>query len=332
VATVSKVLNGRSDVAAATRARVQDVLHQHSYVAPAPRRAAGRGTRTVEVVFDYGLHAYTSEVVHGVLDAATDVGVTISMSSGPRSAGDPVRESPSAWARRLAAEGRTAAVAITGNLTTSQLTSLERAKVPLVIIDPLNPQLTRLTSVGATNFAGGMTAGEHLLGLGHRRIAYVGGTATAACNQARLGGLRAALETAGLTLPADRVTAGTFEYVSGLAGGAAVLDLAERPTAIFAGSDEMALGVIEAARERGLRVPQDLSVVGFDDTQLARMASPPLTTVRQPLWEMGGVALRTALRLAAGEALDSHHVELATRLVVRGSTAPPSTPSAGTPC
>ncbi len=96
------------------------------------------------------------------------------------------------------------------------------------------------------------------------------------------------------------------------------------PTAIFAGSDEVALGVIEAARVRGLRVPQDLSVVGFDDTQLARMASPPLTTVRQPLWEMGGVALRTALRLAAGETVESHHVELATHLIVRGSTAPPA--------
>ena len=79
--------------------------------------------------------------------------------------------------------------------------------------------------------------------------------------------------------------------------------------------------MLEAARLRGLRVPEDLSIVGFDDTQVARFASPPLTTVRQPLWEMGGVALRTALRLAAGDKLDSHHVELATELVVRQSTA-----------
>jgi LacI family transcriptional regulator len=187
----------------------------------------------------------------------------------------------------------------------------------------LNPQLARLTSVGATNFAGGLAAGRHLLGLGHRRVAYVGGTPSAACNQARVGGLRAALEAEGLELPPGYVTTGVFDYASGFAGGSAVLDLAERPTAVFAGSDEVALGVIEAARVRGLRVPQDLSVVGFDDTQLARMASPPLTTVRQPLSEMGGVALRTALRLAAGETIESHHVELATRLVVRGSTAAP---------
>ena len=96
---------------------------------------------------------------------------------------------------------------------------------------------------------------------------------------------------------------------------------------MFAATDELAAGVVEAARTRGLRVPEDLSVVGFDDTEIAPLLSPPLTTVRQPLREMGRVAVRTALRLAAGEQLDSHHVELATELVVRSSTAPPPTAS-----
>ena len=94
---------------------------------------------------------------------------------------------------------------------------------------------------------------------------------------------------------------------------------------MFAACDEVAAGVVEAARAHGRRVPEDLSVVGFDDTQLARYGSPPLTTVRQPLREMGAVALRTALRMAAGEELDSHHVELATELIVRKSTAAPAT-------
>ena len=94
-------------------------------------------------------------------------------------------------------------------------------------------------------------------------------------------------------------------------------------TAIFAATDESAAGVIEAARLRGLRVPEDLSLVGFDDAPIARLLSPPLTTVRQPLHELGRVALQTALRLAAGEQLESHHIELATELVVRASSAPP---------
>ena len=112
-----------------------------------------------------------------------------------------------------------------------------------------------------------------------------------------------------------------FNYEHGLAGAPHLLGLADRPTAVFAASDELARGAIEAARSLGLSVPQDLSIVGFDDTEIARIASPPLTTVRQPLQEMGAVALRTAVRLAAGEKIDSNHVELATELVVRASTA-----------
>jgi LacI family transcriptional regulator len=178
-----------------------------------------------------------------------------------------------------------------------------------------------LTSVGSTNFAGGLAATQHLLSLGHRRIAYLGGPVTAACNQARMHGYRAAMEAAGAPVTDGYVRIGRFRFQDGVDGGAALLDLPQPPTAVFAGNDETAAGVVEVARARGLRVPEDLSVVGFDDTRLARFLSPPLTTVRQPLHQIGGVALRTALRLAAGEKLDSHHVELATELVLRHSTA-----------
>jgi LacI family transcriptional regulator len=137
-------------------------------------------------------------------------------------------------------------------------------------------------------------------------------------------GYRAAMEAAGAPVPAEYLRTGNYHYRDGLGGAAALLDQPQPPTAIFAGSDETAAGVIEAARSRGLRIPEDLSLVGFDDTQVAQFASPPLTTVRQPLQKMGAVALRTALQLAAGERLDSHHVELATELVVRRSTAAPA--------
>ena len=130
------------------------------------------------------------------------------------------------------------------------------------------------------------------------------------------------MEAARLHVPDAYVRTGENRFADGLTGGSALLDLPEPPTAVFAGSDETAAGVIEAARVRGLRIPEDLSLVGFDDTQIARYASPPLTTVRQPLREIGVVALRTALRLAAGEKLDSYHVELATELIVRQSTGP----------
>jgi LacI family transcriptional regulator len=129
------------------------------------------------------------------------------------------------------------------------------------------------------------------------------------------------MEAAGAAIPEEYVRLREFLYADGLVEGAALLQLPDPPTAVFAGSDEIAVGVIEAARARGMRVPEDLSVVGFDDTNVAHLASPQLTTVRQPLRDMGRVALRTALKLAAGGHVDSHHVELATTLVVRNSTA-----------
>jgi LacI family transcriptional regulator len=322
VATVSKVLNGRSDVSESTRARVQEILREHEYVGRRPEPATERAG--VELFYQGVLNSYSLEVIQGVVEAgqAADVDVVVSCHP-PRGQGRTAgRAAP--WIRELTANGRRAAIGITSELTAADLAALSRARLPLVVVDPMNVVQPDVTSVGSTNFAGGMAATQHLLSLGHRRIAYLGGPPTSGCNQARMNGYRGAMEAAGLPVPKDYIWLREFLYDDGLAGGAALLDLPEPPTAIFAGSDEVALGAMEAARARGLRVPEDLSVVGFDDTQVARLASPQLTTVRQPIREMGAVALRTALRLAAGEKVDSHHVELATQLIVRDSATEPA--------
>jgi LacI family transcriptional regulator len=320
IATVSKVLNGRSDVSPATRARVQEVLQKHGYVG---RRPEPVERDTVELFYQGVVNNYSLEVIQGVVDASQEAGVEVVLNAHPRhqtgSAGRATR-----WIRDLIAGNRRAAIGITSELSDADLAALSRARLPLVVIDPANIPHPDVTSVGSTNFAGGMAATQHLLSLGHRRIAYVGGPPTSGCNQARMSGFRGAMEAAGASVPKDYVWLQDFLYEDGIAGGAALLDLPNRPSAIFAGSDEVALGVMEAARARGLRIPEDLSVVGYDDTQVARLASPPLTTVKQPLREMGAVALRTALRMAAGEKVDSHHVELATTLIIRGSAAAPS--------
>jgi LacI family transcriptional regulator len=310
---VSKVVNGRSDVAPETRSRVQELLRRHDYVAPVLRRAEVTARPTIEVQFAGDLKPYVAEALGGVVDAAAECGVSVVISQpdrGPR------------WARDLVSMGRRALIAVTSVYTPAYLEALTQAGLPLVVLDPLHLPHSDVNSVGPTNFAGGFAATQHLLVLGHRRIAYLGGPAIAAANQARVHGYRAAMEARKTPVPGAYIRSGEFTYQTGVDGAAALLDLTEPPTAVFAGNDEIALGVVETARTRGLRVPEDLSVVGFDDTLLARVASPPLTTVRQPLREMGGVALRTALRLADGEKLESHHVELATELVVRASTAP----------
>jgi len=143
------------------------------------------------------------------------------------------------------------------------------------------------------------------------------------CSRARVDGYRAALETAGVAFDPALVRAGDFHHEAGYACGRELLRLEDRPTAVFAGNDLQALGLYEAARELGLRIPDDLSVVGFDDLPAARWVGPPLTTIRQPLGEMAGAAARIVLDLARGRKPAATRIELATELVVRSSTAPP---------
>lgn len=321
IATVSKVLNGRGDVSAATRERVQDVLRRHDYIG---RRSGSVRPPALELFFQGTLTPYSVEVLQGVVTAGDEAGIDVVVDVRPTAQHGSPKERPIAWARGLVAAGRVAVLAVTNELSDGAIDALTRARLPLVVIDPLNTPTAPVTSVGSTNFAGGLAATDHLLSLGHRRIAYLGGPTRAGCNQARLQGFRGAMEAADAGVPAEYVRNGTtFAYDDGVAAVDALLRLRRPPTAIFAGNDELALGAIEAARARGLRIPDDLSVIGFDDTHVARLASPPLTTIRQPLQEMGAVAVRTALRLAAGEGVDSRHVELATELVVRRSTASP---------
>lgn len=313
--TVSKVVNGRADVAAATRARVEIALREHGYVPPSARRAQLGGA--VELVFDGLASPYSLGVLRGVTEAAAELDVDVVIAR----LDERVSKGSDDWVRRLTAAGRAGTIVVTSELTAAQIAALNQARVQLVVIDPVNLPRTDVTSVGATNWSGGLAATTHLTGLGHRRIGFVGGPVNASCSQARLHGYRAALDNAGIEPDDSLVSHTTFSYEGGLELGAVMLDRPDRPTAIFAACDSSAMGVMEAARQRGLRIPEDLSVVGFDDTFMAELSTPPLTTVRQPLEDMGRVALRTLLRLAAGEALDSHHVELATHLIVRGSTA-----------
>ncbi len=178
-------------------------------------------------------------------------------------------------------------------------------------------------SIGATNWNGGLAATRHLLGLGHRRIAVVGGPADILCSRARMDGYRAAMDAAGVAIDPDLVSHGEFQVEEGVRKGRALLRRSDPPTAVIAGNDLQALGVYQAAREARLHIPEDLSVVGFDDLPVAQWVGPPLTTVRQPLVEMAIAAAELVLAMARGEQPGQTRVELATELVVRESTAPP---------
>ena len=325
-ATVSKVLNGRDDVGAGTRALVQRLLVEHEY-RPAPRRRPPADRRTVGLVFDDFTSPYATELLRGVTDAGTAAGVDVVV--GRFSDGSSGYGSGAQWARRLVGAGRDGVVVVTSDLTAQQVAGFSEVRLPLVVVDPVHPPQADVASVGATNWTGGLSATEHLISLGHRRIAHLGGPAGAAVSQARRHGYRAAMENAGLPVDPALVVDGGFGFEAGLDLATRLLALADPPTAVFAVTDVCALGVVQAARARGLRVPEDLSVVGFDDTYLAPWVTPALTTVHTPLQEMGRYALQVLLRLVEGEPVDPHHVELATDLVVRDSTGPPRAGAAG---
>jgi LacI family transcriptional regulator len=314
-ATVSKVLNGREDVNPETRAHVAQLLEQHQYV-PRTRRPAN-SRRVYEVVFEGFRSPYILEIIRGVTEAAGEFDVDILV--GPALGKAPGMD----WVRRIVAAARDGVIVVTSNLSDDHWQRLSDAKVPVVVIDPLGVPSVEIPSVGATNWAGGLAATEHLIHLGHRRIGVLGGRRDALCARARVHGYHAALEAAGISGDPALVRYGDFSYEPAYEHGLELLALEPRPTAVFATNDLQAFGLIEAARVRRLRVPDDLSVVGFDDLPTTRWAVPPLTTVRQPLADMARVALRSAERLAAGEGLDTNRVELATELIVRESTAPP---------
>lgn len=326
--TVSKVVNGREDVAAETRAKVLAALEEAGYQSPGQRRTTA-GNDVVDVAFDAINSNYAASVLDGILAQAARAGVEVVLSvtgNEPPDGLDLGRR-----AQRLVDEGRAGVILVTSAFTDSHLAAFRRRHVPVVVIDPLNPPPSDVVSVGATNWAGGKAAAEHLLDLGHRRIAYLGGPDSAECNQARLHGYLSALMSRGVEVDPELIRNGRFRVEHGVEGLTALLALDERPTAIFAGSDSIAVGVLREARRRGIHVPEELSLVGFDGTALAEDSVPALTSVAQPLHDMGRTALRTLLRQARGEELDSHRVELATQLVVRESTAPVPTLAATTP-
>jgi LacI family xylobiose transport system transcriptional regulator len=229
------------------------------------------------------------------------------------------------WARELLARRPTGVIVAHMGFTPEQHGLLAASGIPLVALDPTSEPMRPVPSVTAGNRHGAIAAAQHLLDLGHTRIGMITGPLERLNARDRLAGARAALEAAGVPLEERLIRSGMwFSFEEGTALGAELLRLADPPTAVLCGNDMQALGVYEAARLAGLAVPGDLSVVGFDDITYARWCGPAMTTVRQPFTEMGAAAARMLLEQVAGEPATRTRIELATTLVVRGSTAPPA--------
>lgn len=313
--TVSKVLNGRGSVAAATRERVEVLLRRNGY-----RRRGLQAAPLLDLVFHDLEGAWALEVIRGAESAAHEAGLSLVVSQSARSSA-----LGRSWFDGVLTRQPAGLLLVLSKLDAVQREQLAVREIPFAVIDPTGEVEADGPTVGATNWLGGLAATRHLIELGHRRIGVVCGPERMLGDRARVDGHRAALETAGLSLDPALIRAGELHAGAGNERGRQLLRLDDRPTAVFAVSDRLAFEVYEAARDLGLRIPQDLSVIGFDDLPAARWLGPPLTTVRRPFAEMASAAARIVIGLARGEEVTrlSPRLELATELVVRSSTAPP---------
>lgn len=320
VSAVSKVLNGRTDVAPNTRARVARLLRQHGY-----QVASQIGFGVVDLLIG-SLHSpWSEELIRGAVEAAAEADTSVIVTT-VTSPGEFSR-----WLDRATHRGTGGAMCVLHLPGDRHLQRLSAARIPMVVIDPAEEPAAGIRSVGTTNWQGGVLATRHLVELGHQRIAVIGQDGVWS-GRARLAGYREAMMAAGLGLDDQLVRLDEFSADGGREQARRLLALPEPPTAIVAGSDAQAFGVLQAAAERGLRAPDDLSVIGFDDVPVATWASPALTTIRQPLAAMSAAAFRMlrgspavppGQARTADAAAEPLHIELATSLVVRDSTAPP---------
>nr|WP_281358926.1 LacI family DNA-binding transcriptional regulator [Flexivirga aerilata] len=318
MSTASKVLNGRPDVSPETQERV---LRSAATLGYQSRHRARRRLPSVLMLFDDLVSPYSLAVMSGATEAAARSRQSLTVERVIEDI-EP-RALSKAWFDAAAARGVGGIIAVTTPLTDREVEWCAQAGLALVVVDPIGTVSKSVVSISATNWAGGRAATEHLISLGHRRIGFVDGPPTSLPARERLHGYTSALIDHGIE-PSPELRAGDLYAVEQARhAGHQLLALPDRPTAIFASSDASALGTLRAATERGLAVPDDLSIVGFDDTIMARWAPVPMTTVRQPLAAMGKVAVERVVALAEDPGAFAHPFQLETELIVRETTAPP---------
>jgi|SRR5579871_2362620 len=323
IATVSRVLNDRADVSAETRELVQRVMRERGYK---PNRNAqklsdGR-TGFVGVLIPLVYPAYFSTILSGAAEALYQQDMRLVLSPTQH-----LYDREVSLLERLTHGATDGALIVLPEESSPELEHLLDEGYRFVVVDPRARLAERVPSVSTAHAAGADQAMRHLLELGHRRIGAITGIPDWVASEKRLQGYHAALAGAGILPDPELIVAGDWEIGGGAAAAQRLLSLPEPPTAIFAFNDNMAVGALRVARARGLRVPDELSVIGFDDVELANVVAPTLTTIRQPLAELGRMAVDRLVRLLAGQRVEALNVELGTRLIVRESTAPAPSPA-----
>jgi LacI family transcriptional regulator len=313
VATVSKAINGRDGLAPATVRRVLDVVHELGYESSLVATSMRRRRSHVIGVLVAEFEPFALQLLRGVSTALEGTEYDILAYAGTVSRGE-----HAGWERRSLS--RLGGTLIDGAILVTPTSAAPQSPVPIVAVDP-HTGPSESTTVSADSLAGARAATEHLIALGHRRIAHLRGRVDLESAQLREQGYREAIAAAGIPADESLIADGGYREADSTAGALALLALPERPTAVFAANDLSAIEMMRVAAAQGLRVPHDLSVVGFDDIPDAASHSPALTTIRQPLPEMGAAAVQMLLGMLDGRSAAS--VRMPAELVVRESTAAP---------
>jgi LacI family transcriptional regulator len=313
VSTVSRVLNNKSDVAAETAERIHRVINELGYASGlAAKSLRSRKTNVVGLLVPDMKLSYSLQIIRGVSRVVTELGYDLlAYSSGQKA-----RHTKADWEQQQVAR-------LNGSITDGIIVVTPSARTlrigePLVAVDPQS-ETVEFPAVIATNRVGAMAAMEHLLSLGHRRIGFIGGRPELQSSQRRLQGYYDSLADAHIMIDPALVQEGDFTWSSGHRCAQKLLTLTEPPTAIFAANDEMAFGVMAAAAAAGVRIPTDLSLIGFDNVPEAAATQPPLTTIDQSLEQMGEVAAGLLVKVIQGEPLAGSLQKVPTSLVVRDS-------------
>jgi LacI family transcriptional regulator len=313
-ATVSKVVNGRYGVAAATNERVQRVIDELGYEPSLVARSLRSHRTNVIGILVADLEPFSAELLKGAARGIRGSGYELVVYSAGGRTNDHI-----GWEHKYLT--RLVGTLIDGAVLVTPTIVDAASEVPVVAVDPHRGR-TGTPTVDSDNLNGARIATQHLLDLGHRRIGFVAGRSDLESSRLREKGYRKALGSAGIAIDPELMEVGGYEQELSETAAHALLTLPQPPSAIFAANDLSAIGVLAVARSLGLKIPADLSVVGFDNVPESVLADPPLTTVNQPIQEMGQRAVELLLSLLARQTIATEHLTLPTSLVVRQSTAP----------
>jgi LacI family transcriptional regulator len=318
IATVSRVLNGRPDVSPATRDAVIQYVRATNYQSNRSARALSSGkTGLIGLTAPFLQGEYFSLIVAGASEALYEQDMRLVVCPTQHE-----HDREVTLLDRLMHGTTDGALLLLPTESTEELSTLQKTDFPFVVIDPRYVVGEGVPSVGAAHSAGAKAGVDHLISLGHTRIAAITGPVDWCATQYRIDGYHASMASAGILARPEWIVESDYLISGGYHAARQLLRLPELPTAIFAFNDNMAVGTMRAIREAGLRIPDDISLIGFDDLEIAAIVTPPLTTVRQPLEEMGRMAANLLTRLIDGQRVEALRVDLETRLVMRESTGP----------